>query len=150
MYQRIMYFVAALALVISSGLAWGADPFRQDSGPDGIVCVEAENYHANVEVGGHSWEEIGPTAGFTGELGMHSANGNGGHGNSGYSTASEHLDYEIEFVKTGTHYVWVKAWGADGTDDSCNIGLDGVETPNTDRMTGFKAWFKNGPFRVTV
>jgi len=138
MYQKCLYVATVFVFILGTGLM-GQDesPFRQDPGPDGLVCVEAENYHANIEVGGHSWEETGPTGGFTGELGMHSPNGNGGHGNSGYSTTSEQLDYNIEFVKTGTHYVWVKAWGANGSDDSCNLGLDGEETPNTDRMTGY-------------
>ncbi|MHC4434317.1 MAG: LamG-like jellyroll fold domain-containing protein, partial [Planctomycetota bacterium] len=112
-------------------------PLQQDPGPDGIVSVEAENYDANVEVGGHAWELTGPTGGFTGVLGMHAPNGNGGHGNSGYSATSERLEYEINFVKTGTHYVWILAWGADGTDDSCHTGLDGEETPLSDRMTGW-------------
>jgi len=130
----LVFFVLVLGLV--GGVA-SADPLHQDPGPDGIVSVEAENFDANVEVGGHKWEETGPTGGFTGVLGMHAPNGQGGHGNTGYAASSERLEYKINFVKTGPHYVWILAWGADGTDDSCHAGLDGEETPLSDRMTGW-------------
>jgi hypothetical protein len=134
-----------ISFVLVLGLATGvvfAEPLNQDIGPDGIVSVEAEHFDANVEVGGHAWEETGPVDGFTGVAGMHAPNGNGGHGNSGYSDTSERLEYEINFVKTGTHYVWILAWGADGSDDSCHVGLDGVETPLSDRMTGWNGAYE--------
>ena len=128
-------FVLVLGLVV--GLT-NAKPLNQDPGPDGIVSVEAENFDANVEVGGDKWQETGPVDGFTGIIGMHAPNGQGGHGNSGYSTSSERLEYEIDFVKTGTYYVWILAWGADGTDDSCNAGLDGEEIPTLVALTGWE------------
>ena len=127
MSQKLMYL---LSLVLVMGLIGGvvnADPLRQDTGPDGIVSVEAEDYDANVEVGGHAWVETGPIDGFIGEAGMHAPNGQGGHGNTDYAANSERLEYEIEFEKTGPHYVWILALGADGTDDSCHAGLDGEE-----------------------
>ena len=128
-----------LSFILVTGLVAGvvsADPLRQDTGPDGIVAVEAEDFDANVEVGGDVWVLTGPTEGFLGEAGMHAPNGQGGHG-SDYAANSERLEYEIDFVKTGTHYVWILAWGADGTDDSCHVGLDGEETPLSNQMTGW-------------
>jgi len=133
-----------------------AEPLQQDPGPDGIVSVEAEHYDANVEVGGHAWELTGPTGGFTGEFGMHAPNGNGGH-SSNFETNSERLEYEINFVKTGIHYVWILAWGESGSDDSCHAGLDG-DASLSSQMSGWNnnyQWSNNryqqpGASRVNV
>ncbi|MFC1604794.1 discoidin domain-containing protein [Planctomycetota bacterium] len=134
MCKKVAFFV--LVLCLAAGLT-NAKPLNQDPGPDGIISVEVEHYDDNVAVGGHSWEETGPTGGFTGIIGMHAPNGQGGHGDSGYSSSSERLDYEIDFVKTGTYYVWILGWGAGGSDDSCNAGLDGEEIPTLVALTGW-------------
>ena len=39
-------------------------------------------------------------------------------------------------TKTGTHYVWVLAWGLDGNSDSLHSGLDGEHIPTADRISG--------------
>jgi hypothetical protein len=123
MYKKIAYFAfIILVLSITAGFA-NAKPLNQNPGPDGIVSVEAEHYDNNVAVGGHQWELTGPAGGFTGIAGMHAPNGRGGH-STNYAANSERLEYEIDFVKTGTHYVWILAWGADGNDDSCHAGLE--------------------------
>ena len=132
MYRKVAYFV--LVLCLAAGLT-NAKPLNQDPGPDGIVSVEAEHYD-NKEPGqnGTGWEEVGPTGGFTGELGMQVADE--GSNDTNYSVESARLDYEIDFVKTGVYYVWVLAWGPDGNGDSCHAGLDGQEVPTCDRMSG--------------
>jgi len=136
MCRKAAYFALVLGLAV--GLT-NAKPLNQDPGPDGIVSVEAENFDANIEMGGHKWQETGPVDGFTGIIGMHAPNGQGGH-SSNYLTNSERLDYEIDFVKTGTYYVWILAWGASGSDDSCHGGLDGEAVPTLVAMTG---WSEN-------
>jgi hypothetical protein len=142
MCRKLVYFAFVL-LVFSlvAGLA-NAKPLNQDPGPDGIVSVEAEHYDNNVAVGGHQWQQTGPVDGFTGIAGMYAPNGQGGHGNSGYSSSSERLEYEIDFVKTGTYYVWILAWGLDGNDDSCNAGLDGEEIPTLVALTGWSGSYE--------
>ena len=134
MCRKVALFILVLGFAV--GIA-NAKPLNQDPGPDGIVSFEAENFDANVEVGGDKWQETGPVDGFTGVIGMHAPNGQGGHGNSGYSSSSERLEYEINFVKTGKHYVWILGWGAGGSDDSCNAGLDGEEIPTLVALTGW-------------
>ncbi len=148
MCKKLIYLVSFVLVAGLVGGAANADPLHQDPGPDGIVSVEAENFDANVEVGGHAWEETGPTGGFTGEFGMWAPNGQGG-GGSDYAANSERLEYEINFVKTGPHYVWILAWGADGTDDSCHVGLDGEATPFSDRMSGWSSQYEwnNGRYQ---
>ncbi|MHC4172534.1 MAG: discoidin domain-containing protein [Planctomycetota bacterium] len=73
-------------------------------------------------------------------MGVDRANGRlyrrGGH-SSNYAANSERLEYVINFVKTGMHYVWILAWGASGSDDSCHAGLDGEETPLSDNLSGW-------------
>ncbi len=68
---------------------------------------------------------------------MYTPNGRGGH-SSNYTTNSEHLDYEIDFVKTGMHYPWILAWGPDGNSDTCHVGLDGEEIASCDQMRGWE------------
>jgi hypothetical protein len=62
----------------------------------------------------------------------------GGPGfDTGYGANAPRLDYEINFEKTGTYYVWILAYGMDGNSDSCHAGLDGEETPLSNRMSGW-------------
>ena len=141
MCRRLVYFAFVLLVFnLVAGLA-NAKPLNQDPGPDGIVSVEAEHYDDNVAVGGHQWELTGPTGGFTGIAGMHAPNGRGGH-STNYAANSERLDYEIDFVKTGTYYVWILAWGFDGNDDSCHAGLDGEEIPTLVAMSGWSGSYE--------
>ena len=72
---------------------------------------------------------------------MHAPNGRGGH-STNYAANSERLDYEIDFVKTGTYYVWILAWGFDGNDDSCHAGLDGEEIPTLVAMSGWSGSYE--------
>jgi len=135
MYTKLVCLLSfVLVLSMAVGAATGR-PLNQDPGPDGIVSVEAEHYDNSVPRGGVQWELVGPTGGFTGVAGMQ-ANG-GGQIDTNYAATSPQLDYEIDFVKTGPHYVWIRGWGAGGGDDSCHAGLDGEETPLSNRMTGW-------------
>jgi len=134
MLRKFIYLIAfVLILPLAAGVE-AAGPLRQDPGPDGIVCVEAEHYDDNIERGGIRWEEVGPTDGFTGAAGMQALGAS--FYNPGYSTESPQLDYEVDFVKTGTHYVWIRAWAASGSDDSCHAGLDGEEQPFSSNWSG--------------
>ena len=135
MCRKVTFFAfSVLVLGLAAGLT-NAKPLNQDPGPDGIVSVEAEHYD-NKEPGqnGTGWEEVGPTGGFTGIMGMQVADE--GSNDTTYLTESARLDYEIDFVKTGTYYVWVLAWGPDGNGDSCHAGLDGEGIATSDRMSG--------------
>jgi len=138
-------FCLVLVLALAAG-AIAADPFRQDQGPDGIVSMEAENFDENIPRPPHTWELITvaasgfvPPGGFTGGYAMQStpttpAGGDGFNDPADFLTRSPRLDYKINFTKTGTHYVWVLAWGLDGNSDSIHSGLDGLHVPTADRI----------------
>ncbi len=138
MCRKVISFILVFGFAGSLAIA---DPFQQDPGPDGIVSMEAENYDDNIERSGIQWEEVGPTDGFTGTAGMQALGAS--FYDAGYSTQSPQLDYEINFVKTGTHYVWIKAWAAGGGDDSCHVGLDGEEMPFSSNWSGSNNWSNN-------
>ncbi|MHC4494195.1 MAG: hypothetical protein ACYSYM_00055 [Planctomycetota bacterium] len=136
MYSKITY-LACLFLVLGLLTDYAsAQPINQNPGADGIVSVEAENYdHIEPGQNGTRWEEVGPRDAFTGVLGMEVFNES--TNNTNYAAESSRLDYEINFVKTGTYYVWILAWGADGSSDSCHSGLNGEESDTSDRMSGW-------------
>ena len=66
------------------------------------------------------------------------ADGTEGTNNDTYVAESPRLDYEEDFVKTGTYYIWVLAYGPDGNGDSCHAGLDGEAIDTCDRMSGWQ------------
>jgi len=116
-----------------------AKPLNQDPGPDGIVSVEAEHYdNKTTGQSGSEWVMVGPTGNFTGAAGMQVADQTEGTNNTNYSVESPGLEFEVDFVKTGTHYIWVLAWGPDGGSDACHAGLDGQELPSSDNLSGWQ------------
>jgi len=142
MYLLFLIFVFGLV----TGIA-GADPYRQDTGPDSIVSIEAENFDDNILKGVSYWEFVTSTDAFTPADGFSSDGamqsmpdtplGGAAGFDTGYGANAPRLDYEINFEKTGTYYVWILAYGMDGNADSCHAGLDGEETPLSNRMSGW-------------
>ena len=59
MYRKELYYLAVLILVLTAaGRVFGLDPLQQDTGTDGIVSVEAENFDENVPNDPHTWDLI--------------------------------------------------------------------------------------------
>ena len=110
--------------------------YLQDSGPQGIVSIETENYDVTVYQGGHSWLEV-YDSGYSGTAAMEASPNVGDNINTGYVSSSPRLDFQVYFVKTGTHYLWIRGIGASSYDDSCHVGLDGGAVGTSDRITGF-------------
>jgi glucose/arabinose dehydrogenase len=110
-------------------------PFRQDAGTNGIVSMEAEHFHVKLAQGGHDWTSD-TTAGASGTARRATPN-SGANNNTGYTTTSPRLDFRVSFVKTGTHYVWIRGIGASGNDDSCHAGIDGSPVASADRISSF-------------
>lgn len=101
--------------------------FMQDSGAQGIVSIEAENY--NTKAAGTSdpvWEFVNTPTGYSGTGAMSALPNTGVNNDSGYVVSSPVMNYDIGFVKTGTHYVWILGGGDSGSDDSVHLGLDGT------------------------
>ena len=110
------------------------DVFQQNS--SGLVEIEVENYHNYLKQGGHEWEEVSPI-GFSGTAALKATPNTGVHINTGNLTNSPRLDYKVNFVKTGTHYIWTRGIGANGNDDSYHAGLDGTISTSADRISSF-------------
>ncbi len=140
MYKKSMYlFSIVLVLGLACGVA-SADPFQQDPGPDGIVSMEAENFDENVPNPPHTWIFITDPEGFSGTGAMQSTptDPGGGAGNdTGYVENSPRLDFEVNFSKSGTHYIWIRGYGQDGNSDSCHAGINGEDVPSAYRFWSF-------------
>ena len=123
-------------LLLALGMAaQGAGPFQQ-VGSDGLVIIECEDFDANVSQGGHDFVLVTDPAGFSGTGAMRSLPDSGTNVNTGYVTGSPRLDYKVNFTKTGTHYVWLRAHtDGGGGDDSAHSGLDGAVIATADRIS---------------
>lgn len=118
--------------------------FQQDSGPQGIVSIEAENYDSNVSRSGKDWV-ADSTIGHSGD-GALKAMPNSGTNYLVYSDVanSPELGYEVSFTKTGLHYVWVRGFAPDesggspsqpiANNDSVHAGFDGTAFDTSDRI----------------
>jgi len=149
MCRKMIYLISLVLVLGLAGNAVTADPYQQDTGPDGIVSIEAENYDEYTPRPPHTWELItesasgfSPPNGFSGGFAMQStpttpAGGAGPNDPADFLANSPRLDYEVKFEQTGTYYIWVLAWGLDGNSDSMHSGLDGEAVATADRIGGF-------------
>ncbi len=111
-------------------------PFQQGSGSYGLVTMEVENAHTNIPQGDHSWTRTAlPGASGTGA--MEATPNIGATLNTNYAATSPRLDFQVTFLRTGTHYVWVRGLGPSGSDDSVHVGLNGQALATSDRLGSF-------------
>jgi len=115
--------------------------FQQDDGSDGIVSIEAEHYTINNPQGGHQWNFVISPVGYSDEGAMEATPDSGTNQDRDYAANSPRLDFLVNFVKTGTHYVWVRGYGKDGSADSCHVGLDGQEIWSCNRLNNFSTFY---------
>ena len=108
----------ALSLV---NIAAASRVYPQGPGADGIISIEAEGFSSRTSKAGHSWEPSTEPAGYVGIGLMTAAPDDGENSDIGEGPS---LDFAINFVKTGTHYLWVRGYGI-GSGDSCHAALDG-------------------------
>ena len=122
----ILLFNILFLLIIFCGDAIAAT-FQQDSGAQGVVSMEAENFTTNAPQGSHSWDPI--------TEGLQALPNSGSKFDIGGISNSPQLDYAINFTKTGTHYVWVYMSGPTSNDDSIHVGLNGSSNATNDRVS---------------
>ncbi len=117
--------------------------FRQDLSNQGIVSIEAEHFQAKIPYGSHNWI---PSAlgGSSGNEAMKAAPDISVSITENYAPQnSSRLDFDVNFVRTGTHYVWVRGYGPNLGGDSIHIGLDYTAVPSAGTMKSFspnKSW----------
>jgi len=132
--------------------------FKQ--GADGIVCIEAEHFSDRKDESGHSWTFVKQPPGFEGDGAMQGLPNDGTLFTTDYAAKSPRLDFRIEFVKSGPHYVWVRAAADADSDNSFHCGLDGEPVKTLGQMAypATKKWVwtnkqndgKNATFTVAA
>jgi hypothetical protein len=95
--------------------------------------MESDNYDDNVSQGGHSWVLISDSS-ATGGTAMKSQPDNDTVRDTDYVENAPRLDFAVNFVKTGTHYIWVRIEAANSKADSLHGGLDGVGVDTANRI----------------
>ena len=133
-----------LVVVMGLYLVWTLE--HKSSAAAGILSVEVEHYEENISQGGHDWVLVSSPGGASNAQAMESQPDSGTNNNTGYVSNSPRLDFPVNFVKTGTHYAWVRMYANSGTDDSLHVGLDGNANSTADRIdssSGSWTWTNN-------
>ncbi len=135
-------------------------PVTQPTDGDSSIIIEAENYTSRGRsYDDYVWELVTSPAGFVADGAMQVPPAAGVAFPTDYATDSARLDYAINFTQTGTHYVWVRGFAANGGRDTLHVGLDGVAVSTGEQLrvpaTGDWTWsnrqFNTGQrIRVTI
>ena len=111
--------------------SWYTPPisYQQSSDSLGLVVIPAEGYSLNKAghgiKAGDSWISGTDTTGFLGDGYMQSVMSAGDGDITNAETVNAKLTYNVDFVHTGTHYLWAHVYFPDGSGDSFFYGLNG-------------------------
>ncbi len=109
----------------------------QESG--GQVVMEAEHFSRKTALGGKDWMVESSRTGFSGTGYTTALPNTGINVNSGYVGTVAELIFDVDFVTTGTYYVWLRGFGGTTSDDSVHAGIDGTGPSSADRIGSFPA-----------
>jgi len=129
--------------------ALAANPPRQQAdSPEGLLVLEAEHYDrklASVETPTFfvmDWTFTATPDGFSGDGAMQALPGESPDANLAIVDNSPRMDYKVRFLRTGTHYIWVRGYAPNysasspvSANDSLYVGVDGNFAPTA--ITGF-------------
>jgi len=110
--------------------------YHQDPGPDSIVSIEAENYYERFDHGEYGWKSS-TAVGHSGEGALVGTPNVGQNIKGGNISRAPRLDFRINFLKSGIHYVRVRGIGPTQADDSIHAGLDGKPVATCERIADF-------------
>ncbi|MFK7845850.1 MAG: FG-GAP-like repeat-containing protein [Rhodothermales bacterium] len=96
---------------------------------DGMVVMEAENFHTQIDRGGQTWVVNTANAGFSGASAMLSDPDNGVVITTDITTTSPELSYDLDISTTGDYIIWVRMWADASDGNSVNAGVDGTIDP---------------------
>jgi len=91
----------------------------------GLVVMEAEHYDSAASGSGREWLARTDRAGFVGDAAMQALPNTGANISANITTACPVLNYNVLFNTTGTYNFWIRGFGANGSDDSVHVGVDG-------------------------
>ncbi len=136
-YKLSFLFLSFMLLFFNSTYA----RFTQQSDSLGLVVIPAEKYDSyRPGLGtkaGDTFTLEDSLAGFYGK-GYMRANMAKGDGNlSNADTIGIRLSYNVDFVKTGTYYVWARAYFHDGKSDSFIWGFDSTAVAQIQRGSSY-------------
>lgn len=100
------------------------EDYQQGGSPNFLVTMETEDYDSVTQGADFGWFVV-PYPGASGTSAMWPWP----NSNRTYSDNSgPHMDYDINFTQTGTHYVWVRGndWQGGNFDDIVHVGLNGT------------------------
>jgi WD40 repeat protein len=105
--------------------------------PEGMVCLEAEEFDSSLPQGGHRWTVISETGAAGGKVLQALPNG-GVEKNRNFARYdplkdAPKLDYRINFTRTGKYHVWIRAKG-NKSDNSVHVGIDGKAISSSDKI----------------
>ena len=122
----------------SSGTTSGGSTttaFQQDSVAPNLLVMEAEHFTGNTAQGGYAWQATTNYGNYSGASALQVLPEDNTRIDTNYAATSPRLDYQVNFVKTGTHYVWIRALGPSWSSNSLHIGLDGQEVASAARLS---------------
>ena len=108
-------------------------PFQQDDSPRQLLIVEAEHYSASQSAGGQNWSPD-YTLDYSGDSAMVAQPDSGNRVPSSDIASSPGLEYRVNFLTTGTHYIWVRGLAVDADGDTVHVGLDGTAFGTSDKL----------------
>jgi len=121
-----------------SGDSDGSDPvFTQSDDALGLLVIETESFDDNKAAGSHAWSETTSLNGFSGDGAMGALPDTDVRISSNYAVNSPRLTYRVKFVKSGTHYLWLRGF-ARRNGNSAHAGMNETEVVSSRNIT-----FKN-------
>ncbi|MEM8486623.1 MAG: FG-GAP-like repeat-containing protein [Bacteroidota bacterium] len=93
---------------------------------DGMVVMEAENFHTQIDRSGQTWAASTDDAGFSGASAMIASPDDGIIIDSDVTTTSPELSYDLDISTTGDYIIWVRMWAPDAGSNSVHVGVDGA------------------------
>jgi hypothetical protein len=104
------------------------EPSRvQDAGPGNLIVLEAEHFDRNLPAGNSSWDLVTAPLNFSGDGAMR-ALPDIGRALGQVVADSPRMDYQVRFVTSGTHFLWIRGLATSSNDDWVLIGIDGQVT----------------------
>jgi hypothetical protein len=124
---------------------FGSLAFVQPTTPGNTVSIEAEHYIQKFPGSNHQWQPDNSPGASIGAVRALPDDGTV-IASPDYLIASPRLDYRVNFVRSGLHYVWIRGYATDSGDNLLHIGLNGLKQPSAESMEieQYNKWIWSG------